>query len=140
MTVTSHDKTSIPAIYVGVHGLVDVLAWPDFKDSDVVVIDEAQFFIGCLATFVQIAVDIYKKHVVIVGLDSDANRKPFGDVLAVMSMADSIEKKTALCKRCGDGTAAIFTRSITHHAAQVTVGGADLYEAVCRKHFSQSAV
>jgi len=90
-----------------------------------------------LIPFVQAAVDEHGKHVVVVGLDSDADRQPFGDVLALASLADSIEKKTALCRRCGDGTLAIFTRAVVSVAkeGQIAVGGADMYEPVCRRHF-----
>jgi thymidine kinase len=39
-------------------------------------------------------VEVYGKHVVVVGLDGDAGRAPFGDVLKLIPLADSVEKKT----------------------------------------------
>jgi len=137
VAVVNHDKTAIPASAVALDGLGAVLEWPAFAEAAAVVIDEAQFFRGCLIPFVQAAVDEHGKHVVVVGLDSDADRQPFGDVLALASLADSIEKKTALCRRCGDGTLAIFTRAVVSVAkeGQIAVGGADMYEPVCRRHF-----
>ena len=135
VAVVNHDKTAIPASAVGLELLCDVLGWPAFTEAAAVVIDEAQFFRGCLVQFVQAAVETHGKHVVVVGLDSDAERRPFGDVLALAALADSIEKKTALCRRCGDGTPAIFTRAFTAKESQVAVGGADMYEPVCRRHF-----
>ena len=134
--VVNHDQNAIPAHGVDVHGLMEVLTWSDFTDATAVVVDEAQFFVDCLIPFVRAAVDRHGKHVVVVGLDSDAERRPFGDVLALAAHADSIEKKTALCKRCGDGTAAIFTKALAAKEAQVAVGGSDMYEPVCRRHFS----
>jgi thymidine kinase len=133
--VVNHDRAAIPAHAVSIHGLVDVLTWGAFQDATAVVVDEAQFFAGCLIPFVRAAVDVHGKHVVVVGLDSDAEKRPFGDVLALMANADSIEKKTALCRRCGDGTPAIFTRAVGPRNEVVAVGGADMYEPVCRRHF-----
>jgi len=134
--IVNHDRTAIPAHGVSVQGgLMAVLDWPAFAAATAVVIDEAQFFVGCLVDFVLRAVEVYGKHVVVVGLDGDAARRPFGDVLALVPYADSVEKKTALCRHCGDGTAAIFTRALGEQEAQVAVGGAERYEPVCRRHF-----
>ena len=133
--IVNHDQTAIPARAVDLRRLMDVLAWPDFTEATAIVVDEAQFFVGCLIPFVRNAVD-RGKHVVVVGLDSDAEQRPFGDVLALIAHADSIEKKTALCRQCNDGTPAIFTRAIGVREGQVAVGGAEKYEPVCRRHFT----
>jgi len=164
-SVVNHDQNAIPAHGVDIRGLMEVLTWSDFTDATAVVVDEAQFFVDCLIPFLCAEVDQYGKHVVVVGLDSDAERRPFGDVLTLATQADSIEKKTALCRRCGDGTAAIFTKALAApvprmqalaapvprmqalaapvprmqalaaKSEQVAVGGADMYEPVCRRHF-----
>jgi len=133
--IVNHDRSAIPARAVDVRGLMAALSWPEFAEATAIVVDEAQFFVDCLIPFVRAAVDEHGKHVVVVGLDSDAERRPFGDVLTLITQADSVEKKTALCRRCGDGTGAIFTRRTVAAAEQVAVGGADMYEPVCRKHF-----
>lgn len=136
--IINHDRSAIPARAVSVVGLMDVLEWPEFAAATAIVVDEAQFFRGCLIPFVRAAVDRAGKHVVVVGLDSDAEQEPFGDVLALMAHADTIEKRTALCRQCGDGTPAIFTRAIgTRDISDgpVRVGGAETYEPVCRRHY-----
>lgn len=138
--IVNHDRTAMPAVAVAVDGLMRVLELPEFAEAAAVVVDEAQFFVGCLIPFVRAAVDGANKHVVVVGLDSDAERRPFGDVLAAAAQADSVEKRTALCRRCGDGTAAIFTRRLLGGGGSsdpVAVGGADSYEPVCRRHFNE---
>jgi thymidine kinase len=140
--IVNHDQAVLPARAVAVRGgLMEVLGWSEFTEATAIVVDEAQFFVDCLIPFVREAVDRHGKHVVVVGLDSDAEQRPFGDVLALMAHADEIQKLTALCLRCGDGTAAIFTRRVRGaerdgDAGPVEVGGADLYEPVCRRHFS----
>lgn len=136
--VVNHDRVAVPAHAVSVTGLMGVLDWLGFAEATAVVVDESQFFVGCLIPFVRAAVDQFGKHVVVVGLDSDTEQKPFGDVLALAAHADSIEKKSALCKRCGDGTAAIFTRAIGAKEGQVAVGGSERYEPVCRRHYAAS--
>jgi thymidine kinase len=128
----------IPARAVGRRSLMDVLAWPEFAAATAIVVDEAQFFVDCLIPFVRAAVDRAGKHVVVVGLDGDAEQRPFGDVLPLIPHADYVEKKTALCRSCGDGTPAIFTRALAVRDAQVAVGGAEMYEPVCRKHYTSN--
>jgi thymidine kinase len=139
--VVNHDQNAIPACAVDLRGLESVLTWDCFANATAVVVDEAQFFIGCLIPFVTAAVDVHGKHVVVVGLDSDAERNPFGDVLALGAHADSIEKKTALCRHCGDGTPAIFTKALANGSRkdQVAVGGAEMYEPVCRRHYKSDS-
>lgn len=134
--IVNHDRNALPAHGVDVRSLMAVLDWPDFAAATAIVVDEAQFFVGCLVDFVRRAVDVYSKHVVVVGLDGDAAQRPFGDVLQLIPHADSVEKKTALCRRCGDGTPAIFTRALGAHDVQVEVGGSERYEPVCRRHFT----
>jgi thymidine kinase len=138
VSIVNHDRIALPARAIDVRGLREVLTWPEFEAAAAIVVDEAQFFVGCLVEFVRAAVDRHGKHVVVVGLDGDANQCAFGDVLSLIPHADSVEKKTALCRRCGDGTPAIFTRAIGTHTEQVEVGGAERYEPVCRRHFSAS--
>lgn len=134
--IVNHDMASVPARGVPVDGLLEVFNWKEFAGATAIVVDEAQFFRGgCLIPFVRDAVEIHGKHVVVVGLDGDANRAAFGDVLQLIPLADSVEKKTALCRACGDGTPAIFTRARGSHTQQVEVGGAERYEPVCRRHF-----
>jgi thymidine kinase len=133
--IVNHDRSAIPARAVDLKGLMDVLRWSEFEGSTAIVVDEAQFFVGCLVPFCCAAVSA-GKHVVVVGLDGDAHQAPFGDVLQLIPYADSVEKKTALCRHCGDGTPAIFTRALRSQSGQVAVGGADMYEPVCRRHFS----
>jgi len=84
-------------------------------------------------------VEAYGKDVIVVGLDGDSDRKPFGDIIYLVPIADVITKLTALCRRCGDGSIALFT-SLKRDATKdgiVCVGGADTYEPLCRKHFCE---
>ena len=59
----------------------------------------------------------------------------FGEILKLVPLANSVTKLTALCKQCGDGTPGLFTKRIVNKCEQILIGGEDMYQAVCRKHF-----
>lgn len=103
----------------------------------VVIVEEAQFF-NHLVAFCEYLVDTLNKDLYIVGLDGDSNRLPFGEILACIPLADSVEKLTAFCRRCANGTPGIFThRRNGVPDQQVMVGGAELYETLCRECYLQ---
>ena len=101
---------------------------------DVIIIEELQFFEDAYINIVKM-VDQFKKHVICAGLDGDFNRQPFGDVLSLIPHCDDIVKLKALCKRCGDGTPALFSKRIVNNDKTTLVGSNDCYEAVCRNHY-----
>jgi thymidine kinase len=131
--VMTHDLTGIEA--VGVNVLEGVTWTKEYLHARLIVIEEAQFFPD-LYKFVVEAVDKHGKDVVVVGLDGDSDRKPFGQILELVPLADEVMRLTSLCKRCGDGTAAIFTALVSGvKGEQVCVGGAEKYEPMCRLHY-----
>jgi thymidine kinase len=135
-SVKTHAKESYPA--VGVEKLHSAVGTDAFNEADVVIVEEAQFY-DDLRDFVLYCVELEKKDVLVVGLDGDSYRKPFGQVLDLIPYCDTITKLTALCKRCGDGTAALFSaRVAAPTTAQVCVGAGDMYEAMCRRHFLEN--
>jgi thymidine kinase len=105
-----------------------------FEKADVIVIEELQFFSDAYDTIVD-WIDKKGKCVVAAGLDGDARKLPFGDVLRLIPHAEKVRKLNALCKRCGDGTKAHFSKRIVKEEQTILVGSDDVYEAVCRKHF-----
>jgi thymidine kinase len=136
--IVNHDLLQIPAL--AADRLMPLLHTTEYHESRLVVIEEAQFF-SDLFPFIQNVVDFDKKHAVVVGLDGDAERQPFGRILELVPMCDRVTKLTALCKQCADGTAAIFTHD-NHSSSesdfqesQIHVGGQERYSALCRKHF-----
>jgi thymidine kinase len=86
-------------------------------------------------------VETYKKDVIVVGLDGDSDRRPFGDILSLIPLADSVMKLSALCKRCSDGTEGHFTALVADKEGkkeQIYVGGADKYLPMCRRHYLEN--
>jgi thymidine kinase len=98
-------------------------------------IDECLFFKD-LYTFVRELVDVHKKHVVVSGLDGDVNRNPFGDILRLIPICDTVHKLHAYCNRCNNGTFASFTKRIDGKTDVVKdIGGSNTYIPVCRYHY-----
>lgn len=102
-------------------------------DHHVIIVEEAQFF-HHLVPFCEHAVDTLGKRVYLVGLDGDSNRRKFGEILDCIPLADTVERLTAFCRRCANGTPGLFSyRCSGPYDQQVIVGGADIYETLCRE-------
>jgi thymidine kinase len=132
--VVNHDKMSVPCLHWS--SLIDHLDDKEYLEAKIIIIEEAQFF-PRLREFVVHAVDIDKKNIIVVGLDGDADRKAFGEILDLVPLADTIEKVRAFCADCRDGTEALFrySKKADERQGQVCVGGADVYMPLCRRHY-----
>jgi thymidine kinase len=134
--IVSHNKDSYPA--TAVDRLCPLLGTVDFQRAECIIVEEAQFFTD-LRPFVLAAVEEFGKAVICVGLDGDSDRRPFGQLLDLVPYADKIHKFTALCRRCGDGTDALFTfRKAGAPSTQIAVGSQDTYEPLCRLHYLEA--
>lgn len=104
------------------------------QESDVIGIDEAQFFDEAL---VDVAVKLAQegKRVIIAGLDMDYRGLPFGIVPQLMAVAEYVTKTQAICMNCGNP--ASFSHRLMLSDEQVVLGETDLYEALCRKCFQE---
>ena len=133
--VITHDQRRIPCRRIqSFNDVHDELLW----QFDIVLVDEAHFFTGLVA-FARRVVDDHRKTLVLAGLDGDSARKPFGELLDCVPMADVLERLSALCRRCADGTPGLFTfRHQGPHDQQVLVGGADRYEPLCRRCYRRA--
>ena len=130
--ISNHDQDSYPA--VAVRNLLPLRDDPIYKESQLIVLEEAQFFQD-LVSFVLKAVEEDGKHVLVVGLDGDSERRPFGEILKLIPYCDTLEKITSLCTDCADGTAALFSYRCDNSKEQVAVGAENLYKPLCRKHY-----
>lgn len=98
-------------------------------DSDVIGIDEAQFFDEAL---VEVCIKLADsgKRVIVAGLDMDFQGKPFGPIPQLMASAEFVTKLHAICMVCGE--LASFSYRKTNEISQVMLGETDTYEARCR--------
>jgi thymidine kinase len=110
------------------------------NEYKVIAIDEGQFFTD-LHKYVTAWADQLDVHIVVAGLDGDAERRPFGDMLRLIPHAEEVERLNAYCSVCSDGTVAIYSRMLSirpsYSESQVVIGAAELYQPVCRKHYLQ---
>lgn len=104
------------------------------NNYDLIVVDEGQFFPD-LKEFVLKWVEVNKKDVIVGGLDGGHKRNKIGDILELIPYSDSCVKIKSLCKKCNDGTQAIFTHRMNDNQEQVQIGGAESYIPLCRKHY-----
>ena len=126
--IVSHNQRKIKSIAINNIKDIEKLS----KNSDVVGIDEAQFFDTSL---ISICKKLAKngKRVVIAGLEKDYQAVPFGPMPQLLVDAEFVTKVNAICMQCGDP--ANFSQRITEEKNQVVIGEIDKYEARCRKCF-----
>lgn len=119
---------------ISVKYLIPLLATDDYKNSNHIIIEEAQFF-DDLEEFVKQSVDKDKKNLIVAGLDGDSNRENFGGIHKLIPLCDDIVKLKAFCADCKNGTEAIFSKRIIEDSNQTCIGSLNEYKAVCRKCF-----
>jgi thymidine kinase len=127
--VVSHGGLRLLAL--AVETSADVLDQTDAR-SEVIGIDEAQFFDSGIVDVVNRLADLGKR-VVVAGLDQDYLGRPFDPMPALMAAAEEVTKTRAICVRCG--AAASRTQRLVASDERVVVGATGLYEARCRRCF-----
>ncbi len=130
--VSSHNGLQVDAVPIA-HAR-QILALTD-ADTDVVAIDEVQFFDWEIAAVCNALAD-HGKRVIVAGLDTDFRAEPFGPMPLLMAQAEQVDKLSAICVVCG-GPACRTQRLIDGHPARfddpvIKVGANEMYEARCR--------
>lgn len=128
--ITSHDKNAIRAITTQHSSEIIPLA----GDTEVIAIDEAQFFDENLPEVCE-KLALKGARVIIAGLDLDFKGIPFGPMPQLLATAEYITKLHAICVVCGS----IASRSFRKVASTdtVVIGELDVYEARCRNCFEK---
>ena len=129
--VVSHDENAIRSTPVQFANDILLLA----GNSDVVGIDEAQFFDVHLVDVVTKLAD-QGKRVIIAGLDMDYLGEPFGPMPALMAVAEFVTKVHPICIRCG--AIAVYSHRLTKDKNTVVVGEKETYEPLCRVCYNES--
>ena len=125
----THDKCTMDAKKLK---MLSELSKEDLKNHHVIGVDEGQFFpdlIECVDKWANMG-----KIVIVAALDSTFDRKPFGRVIELVPISESVDKLTAICVECKENAAFTF-RTNTSHAVQL-IGGEELYKPVCRKCYN----
>ncbi len=128
--VVTHEGNSIQSTPVENSASILLLG----SDTDVVGIDEAQFFDDGI---VDVCNELARKgvRVIVAGLDMDFTGKPFGPMPNLLAIADDVVKVHAICVKCG--SLAYVSHRIVEGDRQVMLGEMNEYEPLCRDCYEQ---
>ena len=130
--VASHNGMHLDAVVVG--EAKEILQLVD-SDTDVIVIDEGQFFDWTIADVCNLLADNGRR-VIIAGLDTDFRGEPFGPMPLLMAQAERVDKLQAICVVCGAPASRsqrlINGRPAFYDDPIIMVGADEVYEARCR--------
>lgn len=129
--VVSHEGNSIHSTPVDTSANILLLG----SDTDVVGIDEAQFFD---ANLVNVCNELANRgtRVIVAGLDLDFKGIPFGPMPALCAVADEVTKVHAICVRCG--ALAYVSHRIVDEEKRVLLGEQTVYEPLCRSCYQKA--
>jgi len=124
--LSSHDKVMIPCIFT--RKLHDVLHREEVQKSDIILINEGQFFEDLYECVIYLT-ETLNKTVHICGLDGDFKRQKFGTILDLIPLCDKVIKLKSKCEYCHGN--ALFSHRITQEKEQVVIG-VNNYVPLCR--------
>jgi len=131
--ITSHDGTAADAVPVSESREIAERIEPD---TDVVAIDEAQFLDPGVVEVANVLAD-QGRRVIVAGTDMDFRGEPFGPIPDLLAVAEKIDKLHAICVCCGElasrNQRLIDGRPAPAEGPTIQVGGAETYEARCRR-------
>ena len=131
--IYSHNGTKVEAINIAKSKEILETVEPD---TEVVAIDEAQFYGDDIVLICQKLADKGKR-IIIAGLDQDFRGEPFGPIPKLLAIAEEIDKLQAICIICGN-IASRTQRLVNGQPAKysdptILIGAKESYEARCRK-------
>jgi thymidine kinase len=127
--IVSHGAVAVDAVAVATSASLEARV---DEETDVVAIDEAQFFdVGIVDVCERLANSGVR--VIAAGLDQDYLGRPFAPMPELMAIAEEVTKVRAVCSLCGNP--ASRSQRLLPEATTVLVGGSETYEARCRACF-----
>jgi thymidine kinase len=106
-------------------------------EIDIVAIDEVQFFDEGIVRVIQQLADKGFR-VIAAGLDQDFRGEPFGQMPALLAIAEQITKLQAVCTVCGSPASRtqrlIDGKPASYFDPVILVGASEAYEPRCRHH------
>lgn len=129
--ITTHNGGSIPATVVDSAECIYQHLAESENMYDVVAVDEA-FMIDGIA---DVLLWLFGKGVTILvsSLDLSASCKSFSEIQKMLPWATHVEKCPAVCPVCNED--AYYTYKKTKGGSEIEVGGSELYEPRCFKHY-----
>jgi thymidine kinase len=102
------------------------------SEFDVLGIDEAQFLHEPWLDWIDGLANAGKE-VICACLNQDYRGQPFGISHRLLALADNVIHLKAVCLACGAKDSATKTHRVSSGTEQVEIGGADKYQALCRR-------
>ena len=129
--VVSHEGNSITSTPVDSSASILLMG----QGSDVVGIDEAQFFDPHI---VEVCNELASRgiRVIVAGLDLDFKGQPFGPMPDLCAIADEVTKVHAICVRCG--ALAYVSHRLVNEEKRVLLGEKAQYEPLCRECYRKA--
>jgi thymidine kinase len=139
--VRSHDQNHLPALVL--KKLENLNNVDDFQESEIIIIDEGQFFEDLYPFIKKELVKFGGKVFYVFGLNGDVKMEKIGQIIDLVPLADKITHFTSLCNFCSDGTEAPFTLLKKEFKEQiekgVLVGDKKKFVPVCRFHYLRNS-
>ncbi len=139
-----HDCGRYDPIQLASHGGLRLMATPVdnvkqikeqlSEDTEVIVIDEGQFFDDTIVSFVIHQRHFHRRRIIVSALNMDFTGKPFGPVPELLAIANEIVTLTAICTECRNP--ASFSQKLIASTEQITIGDKKLYAARCELHWN----
>jgi thymidine kinase len=130
--VSSHDGRRVEA--VPVQASVELMERVR-PDAQVVAVDEVQFLDDGIVAVANALADRGVR-VILAGTDMDFRGQPFGPMGHLLAIAETIDKLSAICVRCGEPATRnqrlIDGRPAPAEGPTIQIGGTESYEARCR--------
>jgi thymidine kinase len=126
--IVSHSELRIPSR--SIKTAAEILKYA--HEAQVIGIDEGQFLGPDLVRVCE-RLARQGKRVIVAGLDQDYRGRPFEPMPQLLAIAEYITKTLAICVVCGAPANRTYRK--VKRGGRVVVGGADLYEARCRRCF-----
>ena len=114
----------------------------EWNDTDVIIIDEAQFLNTEQINELARIVDDYHISVICYGLRTDFTSHLFEGAKRLMELADVIEEIPTICW-CGKKAqfnARVKDGQIARNGEQIEMGGNESYVSLCRKHYMSGKI
>tara|TARA_R110000824_G_scaffold46692_7_gene133839 strand:+ start:35544 stop:36065 length:522 start_codon:yes stop_codon:yes gene_type:complete len=102
-------------------------------DTNIIAVDEAFMIKGAADALKKLYFDGYT--VLVSSLQLSSANKPFDEIAQMLPYATEIQVCSSVCTVCGSD--AYYTMRKTKDEKEIIVGGAEMYEPRCNKHYEQ---
>ena len=125
--IVTHDGLGMDCFMVG-KNIMSILDKNDYLNSEIVLINESQFFENLLQ-FCLHSLGL-NKTIFVSGLNGDSNMESFGEIDKLIPNCDTITHLNSRCSLCGN--LAPFTKRIVDNNDKELIGSGNYYMPTCR--------